>query len=110
MNVLNDDYHQCAPRLFPHSRTRSGEGRTVVINAIFANRTTLCPPVGEHFATSLARDHKTLDAQVEAAYRLALARRPTDDEKAQLVTYAKQFGMANTARVILNLNEFLFVD
>ena len=48
--------------------------------------------------------------QVAAAFRLALGRAPTADERAALAAHAKQHGLANACRVILNLNEFVFVD
>ncbi|MCH8923523.1 MAG: DUF1553 domain-containing protein, partial [Planctomycetes bacterium] len=79
-------------------------GALAMLNNRFMTR------MAEHFAARLAREHDGLDARVEAGFRLALSRRPTVDETAQLVAFAKQHGLANTTRVILNLNEFLFVD
>ena len=43
-------------------------------------------------------------------FRLALGRRPTAAERDALAAYAKEHGLANACRVILNLNEFVFVD
>ncbi len=65
--------------------------------------------MAKHFA---ARVEKAGDApaQISEAFRLALARSPSDAELQSLVAYAKQHGMANACRVILNLNEFVFVD
>jgi hypothetical protein len=51
-----------------------------------------------------------LDAQVARAYRLAIGREPSEPDRARLAAYAKQFGMPNVCRVILNLNEFAFAD
>ena len=51
-----------------------------------------------------------VDAQVDRAVRLALGRRPTAPEAAQLVTLARDHGLANACRALLNLNEFHFVD
>jgi hypothetical protein len=48
--------------------------------------------------------------QVSAALRLALGREPNVEERSDLAEYARAFGLANTCRVILNLNEFMFVD
>jgi len=45
-----------------------------------------------------------------AAFRLALGREPTAKERDALVNYVKEHGLANGCRVILNLNEFVFVD
>ncbi|MBX9578809.1 MAG: hypothetical protein K2X87_00735, partial [Gemmataceae bacterium] len=48
--------------------------------------------------------------RVAAAVRLALGRSATADERAALAAYAKEHGLANACRVVLNLNEFVFVD
>jgi len=48
--------------------------------------------------------------QVDAAYRFALGREPTADERPKLVTYVGQHGLANLCRLLFNLNEFVFVD
>jgi len=45
-----------------------------------------------------------------AAVRLAVGRPPTAAERAALAAYAKEHGLANACRVVLNLNEFVFVD
>ena len=48
--------------------------------------------------------------QVTAAFCLALGRAPTAAERDALAAHVKLHGLANTCRVILNLNEFVFVD
>jgi hypothetical protein len=47
---------------------------------------------------------------VRAAFRHALSRDPTRTELAALTAHASKHGLANACRVILNLNEFVFVD
>jgi mono/diheme cytochrome c family protein len=47
---------------------------------------------------------------VDDAFRLALGRAPSAQEREPLVSYGKEHGLANACRVILNLNEFVFVD
>jgi hypothetical protein len=47
---------------------------------------------------------------VRRAFQLALAREPKPDELAALEDYAKREGLENACRVILNLNEFSFID
>jgi hypothetical protein len=49
-------------------------------------------------------------AQLTAAFRLALGRTPDADELATLTQLAQKHGLANACRVILNSNEFVFVD
>jgi hypothetical protein len=48
--------------------------------------------------------------RITFAFRLALGRTPSPDELDALVVYAREHGMIQTCRVILNLNEFAFVD
>ncbi|MEK6260790.1 MAG: DUF1553 domain-containing protein [Planctomycetota bacterium] len=48
--------------------------------------------------------------RVALAFRLAIGRSPTTDETDALSDYARQHGLIQTCRVILNLNEFAFVD
>jgi hypothetical protein len=45
--------------------------------------------------------------QVERAYRLALGRPPTGDERPRLVSFVRKNGLENLAWVLFNANEFL---
>ncbi len=51
-----------------------------------------------------------LAPQITRAFRLAIQRDPSADELSALTTYATQHGLPNTCRVIINLNEFAFID
>ena len=62
------------------------------------------------FMLTMAKHLAARAGSVEGAFRLAVAREPTADERAALEAYAKDHGLANACRVILNLNEFVFVD
>lgn len=64
----------------------------------------------KHFAQRVAQLGTNEEEQVKAAVRLALGRDPTPAECEALTAYAREHGLANTCRVILNLNEFVFVD
>jgi mono/diheme cytochrome c family protein len=65
----------------------------------------------EHFAARV-RQEAGADpgGQIERAYRLATGHPPAAEGRAQLLAFAQKHGMANVCRVILNLNEFAFVD
>ncbi|HWG41770.1 MAG TPA: DUF1553 domain-containing protein [Gemmataceae bacterium] len=63
-----------------------------------------------HFAERVEKQGGDLPAQVIAAYRLALGREPTAEERRVLIEYARKHGMANICRLMLNTNEFSFVD
>src|SRR4029434_5807313 len=64
--------------------------------------------MSEHFAKRLCST-RDVNEQVRQAYRLALNRNPTELVATLLVDYARQHGMANACRVLLNSNEFAFV-
>ncbi len=66
--------------------------------------------LAKHFAQRVREAESEVDDQVTAAYRLALAREPGAEELAAMSQYSTAYGLENTCRVILNLNEFVFVD
>jgi len=66
--------------------------------------------MAKHFAERVTKEAQGLEAQTRHAFALALSRNPTTDELKPLLEYAQREGLENTCRVILNLNEFSFVD
>ena len=56
---------------------------------------------------SLSKDRS---AQMVLLYRLALNRPPTSDEFDMLLPYIEEYGMPAACRLILNTNEFVYVD
>ncbi len=66
--------------------------------------------MSEHFAERLQVASSDVPEQIEQAFWLALSRPPTPEEQSALVAYVAQFGLPNACRVILNLNEFVFID
>ena len=63
-----------------------------------------------HFAERLQREKPDLGAQVERGYQLAFGRTPSAAEREKLATFAQANGLPNLCRVLLNLNEFTFID
>jgi hypothetical protein len=63
-----------------------------------------------HFAERVQREASGLPAQIDRAHQLALGRAPAPDERERLIAFAKANGLPNLCRVLLNLNEFTFVD
>jgi len=49
-------------------------------------------------------------ATAESAWRLIFQRRPTEKELKAVSEYAAKHGLANACRVLLNSNEFMFLD
>jgi len=66
--------------------------------------------MAKHFAERVTKEAVGIEPQTKRAFALAFSREPTNDELAPLLDYAKREGLENTCRVILNLNEFSFVD
>jgi glycogen debranching enzyme len=76
--------------------------------ALMNNQLTVA--MAKHFAARMEREAETAEARIKRAFRVALGREPSVNEQAALVGFAQQHGLANACRVILNLNEFAFVD
>jgi Protein of unknown function (DUF1553) len=66
--------------------------------------------MAKHFAERVSKEAQGLESQTKRAFALALSREPRTEELTSLVDYAKREGLENTCRVIMNLNEFSFVD
>jgi mono/diheme cytochrome c family protein len=66
--------------------------------------------MAKHFAIRVEKLGNDETSRVSAAVQIALGRGPTANELNALVPYAKEHGLANACRVILNLDEFVFVD
>jgi hypothetical protein len=84
--------------------------RTITITAIQALALLNNPFVlkqAEHLAERVS---KAGGDPVQSAFRIALQRRPDSREQKTLTGYLAREGMVNLCRLVLNLNEFLFVD
>lgn len=66
--------------------------------------------MAKHFAGKLEAGGGDLASQVERGFYEVSGRKPNAMEHQQLITYAKEFGLTNTCRILLNLNEFSFID
>lgn len=64
----------------------------------------------EHFAARVEAEASDLSARIDRAYQLALSRGPDDQERGMLMEYASMHGLAAACRILLNSNEFSFVD
>ena len=64
----------------------------------------------EHIAERIARSASGVEKQVAEAYRLILGRAPTPKEVKAVGAYAAKRGLANACRLLINSNEFVFVD
>jgi hypothetical protein len=64
----------------------------------------------EYLAERLQRASPDLHRQIEAAYGLAFGRPAQAEERDAMAGYARKHGLANACRLLLNANEFVFVD
>jgi hypothetical protein len=64
----------------------------------------------EHIAKRLENEHADRHEQLRRLVQLAYGRNPNADELNAMVEYADQHGLANACRVIVNSNEFMFVN
>jgi hypothetical protein len=63
-----------------------------------------------NFADRLKAHSSDLEKQIDQAYQLAFGRPATDDEREAVAAHARKHGLAAACRVLLNANEFVFVD
>ncbi len=66
--------------------------------------------LSEHLAERLTLQSSPTSEQIELLYRTVLLRKPTEDDLAVIVPYAEKHGLANACRMLLNANEFLYVE
>jgi mono/diheme cytochrome c family protein len=64
----------------------------------------------EYFAERIKAKEKEPARQVDAAFHLALGRPATEQERTAMSVYIQRHGLANACRLLLNANEFMFVD
>ena len=64
----------------------------------------------QHLAERLEKERPTTPLRIARLYELTLNRPPTEGESAALADYAAKHGLPNACRLLLNSNEFLFVD
>ena len=66
--------------------------------------------MSEFFAQRVSQSASTLENQVTRAFAAALGRAPEQAEVKLLVELGKAHGLENVCRLILNSNEFIFID
>jgi len=87
--------------------------RTTTITALQALALLNNPFVvrqAEYLAERLETEADSAESRIERAYQLVLGRPPRETELTAMVEYATRFDMANACRVLLNTNEFVFVE
>jgi len=105
-----DPFMECLDCADPSIMTPKRNTTLTSIQALALLNNPLAVRQAEHFAERLASLASDTPGRIEWAYRLALARRPSDGELRALAEYAERHSLASACRVILNSNEFVFID
>ncbi|MFO0891671.1 MAG: PSD1 and planctomycete cytochrome C domain-containing protein [Isosphaeraceae bacterium] len=64
----------------------------------------------EHLARRLERERSTLPDRIDRLFELVVNRPAGSTERSELEAYARRHGLVNACRMLLNSNEFLFLD
>jgi hypothetical protein len=105
-----DPFMECLDCADPSIMTPKRNTTLTSIQALALLNNPLATRQAEHFAQRLRTLCSDVPGQIEAAYLLALGRKPSEREATGMAAYAQEFGLANACRVIFNSNEFVFVD
>lgn len=94
----------------PSISTPRRDESTTALQALASWNNRLVEYSSRKLGDRLEWDATTPKAQVELACRLALGRVPTELERPILVQHVKDYGTASLARVIFNMNAFVYID
>ncbi len=64
----------------------------------------------ERFAERLQRERSSIEQQINRAFELTVNRQPTEIERDKLMAHARKHGLASACRILINSNEFMFID
>lgn len=87
------------------------------LQALALMNSNLAVAMARHLAERVEREvgagtgaPEVLGARLDRAFMLATQRGPSAGEHSELVVYAERHGLSAACRLLLNLNEFVFVD
>lgn len=95
----------------PSTSVPSRDESTTALQALTQWNSRFVEAMSRHFGERLRQEApESAEAKVELAFRLAAGREPSAEERAVLVGHLKDHGEESLARVVLNLNAFVYVD
>jgi hypothetical protein len=83
---------------------------TVAPQALTLFNGDFCRGEAKQFAARVEREAGDLDARIDRAFRLALIRAPRDEERAAARKFLATQTLSDFCHVLLNTNEFLYLD
>ncbi|MCL4691440.1 MAG: DUF1553 domain-containing protein [Candidatus Hydrogenedentes bacterium] len=105
-----DPFMECLDSADPSQNVPVRNETLTALQALALMNNPVIVNQAEFMAERVARETDTPEEAIGFAWRLALSREPTERELAAIVPYGEEYGLANACRVILNSNEFMFVD
>jgi hypothetical protein len=66
--------------------------------------------MSKHFAEKIAQPKGSITDQVERAYYETMGHPSSRPDRDALAEFAREHGLTNLCRLLMNLNEFVFVD
>jgi len=90
----------------PSQSVAKRDETTTALQALTLLNNPFMETMAKHFAKRIEKHSDPLTA----AFQLAANRNPNANEKSILQQYVGQYGLENACRLILNLNEFTYVD
>ncbi|MCA9039867.1 MAG: DUF1553 domain-containing protein [Planctomycetaceae bacterium] len=94
----------------PSERVPKREETLTVLQALALLNNGFMLHMSDTLAVEIAAESTEPDKQIERLFRTVLQRDPTSGEQELFKQYLNEHGLANCARLMFNLNEFVFVD
>ena len=95
----------------PQTSFERREVSTTAIQSLALLNGRLVAEESEHFAARLVREAgDDTERQVQRAFQVAFARPPTAEELKRYYEFIQTEGLTSACRVLLNANEFVYVD
>lgn len=105
-----DPFMQCLDAAEPLQNVHKRNTTITALQALATMNNPFMLRQAEYMAERLTQHSAQLEEQIEWGYLLALNREPNQQEIKAMMDYTIKHGLANTCRLILNLNEFMFID
>lgn len=83
---------------------------TTALQALAAWNNRFVAFASKQFGDRLNTEASSPNDQIELACRIMLGRNPSEQERDTLVQYVAQHGVANAARILFNMNAFVYLD
>jgi mono/diheme cytochrome c family protein len=105
-----DPFMECLDSADPSLLTPARDVTITALQALATLNNAFVARQAEHFAARLEQLAQDLPVQIELAYQLALSRSPSQEEQELFLEYSSRHGLANACRLLINSNEFMFID